>query len=313
MNKFNKAVLFGFVFASAVALCGQAFSQTTTTIGGLTMTNYVPLTPTGSYFHANLSGSDRRILSVDVAKMVLNNLTISNGGSSLFTLTGILTTTSGTLGVLTLTQTTNGVLTLSNLTVSSAAGGTVGASPLIVSGGAGLVSASIGGWYIGQSSSGTFRTLTAMSGTANFTGTSNPLGLSMESGGGIYIRAPSTRYIYFSNDNTDLMGVTSAGVQMLTGTVDMRGAALRLTTTAAAASGTITTSSVIETLSNGVTRTMSITGQAGRIFWYHNIGASTCTLNGGGANINGSSTQGILTGSSALLFSDGVNAYGIIK
>lgn len=121
MNKFNKAVLFGFVFVAAIVVCGQAFSQTTITVGGLTTGTYGQITQTTSFAHVNITGSDRRVPMSELAKAVLSNLTISNGGSSILSFTGINASGTTTLGVLTLTQTTTGVLTLSNLGVGSAA------------------------------------------------------------------------------------------------------------------------------------------------------------------------------------------------
>lgn len=344
MNKFNKAVLFGFVFASAVALCGKAFSQTTTTIGGLTMTNYVPLTPTGSYFHANLSGSDRRILSVDVAKMVLNNLTLSNGGSTVINLTGILTTTSGTLGVLTLTQTTTGNLTLSNMLLSSATGATsltLSAMQIITTSTAGVYTgllSSTGGIMVGRHSGGG----SFLSHTGSPTTTNIPVGISFGASAGdgtIQIRAASSRSIdfaidatgYIANINSNGFQLYSTGGSNLAGIYSATSGILRATAAgtnaigslqtggfgmgfrSSSTSGAMTVTDGIITLSNSTaTGTISMTladatTLTGRMVIVKNIGSIGGTITGtpATATLDGNTSLSIPASSSLRLISTG--------
>ena len=248
--------------------------------------------------------------------------------TSLFSTTGSLTTgtiaslfsTTGSITTLTASglYATTGIVTLSNLVINRTGDGTVSTAGLIVSGSSGVVSASIGGMYFGQSSGGTWRTVTALGGTTNFTGTSIPYGFSMETGGGINIRTSSARYIDFYIDATQIGGFEPSGFVAMSGTTDLRGSALRLTTSTitTTTSGGITTTDTanIFNSSSAFTKTMPAASQTGRFLAFYNSGAGTVTLTSSGVgNINGTTNQAILTGSAALLWADGANWYGIIK
>lgn len=296
-------------------ICAQISAQSTTTIGGVRTGTNGNITATTSFAHLNITGSDYRIPMSEVAKAILENTTFTSGTSSLFSIAITNTTPTTAFNTLTIQQSANGVLSLSSLFISSTGSVTLTQAPLqvITTTTAGVYCANLtgtGGIVAGRTTSG----WSYLASSGAMSGTSSPSGFVFgNNDGAIHIRFPSSRYCDFYSEGTALFGATSSGLTMYTGTADFRNAQLRWTTTAAAASGSITTSSTIETLSGTVTRTMSITSNTGRIYWYHNIGASTCTIHGGGANINGAATQGIMSGSSAILFSDGTNAYGLIK
>lgn len=133
MNRFFRAVFIGFVGAAIVASCTSAFSQTTTTLGGLRTGTNGNITQTTTFSHLNITGSDYRMPMSELAKGVLSNLTISNGGSSIFSLTGIITSGTTTLGVLTLTQTLTGVLTSSGLITGTTGSATTSAAIYVAS------------------------------------------------------------------------------------------------------------------------------------------------------------------------------------
>jgi hypothetical protein len=262
---------------------------------------------------------------------LVNSLTIKGTGLSIsgtngsLTLTGsaVTSATSGAASIFTLTfgggtltgaQTTTGVLTLSNLTLSTA--GPTSSNNTVLT----VVTTTTGntilanltgtsGLFAGRRSDGW-----SYLSSVPVTGTTNVYGIGFGAAdSAIQIRFSGSRYCDFYSDNTAIAGMAPTGLIMYTGTTDLRNSGLRMTTLSLGTSGSITSSTTIETLTGGITRTLSITNQTGRIYWCYNQGATTSTLNGGGANINGASTQAILTGSSALLFSDGTNAWGIIK
>lgn len=284
-------------------------------VGAITLSNNGVLSlsiPANSIFaSATMLTGTATLVATTNGVITLSGITATGGTiNTLASTTGSITT--GTIGSL---FSTTGSITLSSLIVSSTGSAATTNIPLqaVTTSPTGVYSATIGGLGIGRSSTGV-HFISATTGSGFTTGTASPYGISFESGGlGVYVRVPSTRSFDWNIDSTNVAGITSNGFYSTAFTTDLRGSGLRLSTSAAAASGTITTSNVVETLSGGITRTLSITGQTGRIYWCYNTGATTSTLHGGGANINNASTQGIMTGSSALLFSDGTNAWGIIK
>lgn len=206
-------------------------------------------------------------------------------------------------------------VTFSRLIISSTGSPAIGTIPFQVNTTltTGVYSGTIAGIGFGRATTGV-HFISPVTSTAYTTGTNAPYGLSFEPGGfGMYARVPSSRGFDWYVDATNVAGFSSSGFYASAFTTNLRGSGLQISTSNAAASGTITATNVIETLSGGITRTLSITGQTGRIYWCRNIGATTCTLHGGGANINGSATQAILSGSNALLFSNGANAFGFIQ
>lgn len=199
-----------------------------------------------------------------------------------------------------------------SLSITGSAGAAAANAPLTVYGGNGLVSAAIGSLHMGRSSSGVHY-ISPISLTGYTTGTSLPYGITFESGGfGIYTRVPSTRTLEFYVDSTSIAGVSSAGFFAQSGASNFIGSSLRLTNSASTASATDGSAATLQTLTGSITRTLP-SATSGRLLVYYNAGVGTCTLTGGGALINGTNSQTLSSGSSAILWGDGTNFFGPIK
>ena len=187
----------------------SASAQTTTTVGGLTTATSGNFTATSSML-VNASGTDYQFTPNTLAKVVLNNLTISNGGSSIFSLTGIVSSGTTTLGVLTLTQTTTGVLTLSSLIVNSAGatGWTQSLLQIVPTTTSAIVSANLtgtGGILFGRNSGGG----SSISTSSGITSTNLPAGITYgitATDTNIYLKAEAGRSVYFLDGSLGYVG-----------------------------------------------------------------------------------------------------------
>ena len=221
---------------SSVLNAGSGISITGTTISAnvITMTLNTPLLNlSGSV--GNISGTATTTAGIQLDSLGVSTTYTTANALSILTQTasrtGIkITGTTGQSGnyLTVVNQTGNNWLDINSsgiLTVTGSPGMTYTTTPLNIPAvsSTGVYYANIGGMYFSQSSNGSVKSMSAMTNTGNTTNTTNPYGFSMESGGGMFLRTISSRYIELDIDATTVgyvnisgFGITSTGLYAAT-------------------------------------------------------------------------------------------------